>query len=68
MQAAELKRLKEEEEKRDLEEYMKLKQEFELEEEGEERGSDEEESQNLLQEFLEYIKVRLLQQKFHETN
>ena len=35
-----------------------MKEAFEVEEEGEERGVDEQDSKNLLQEFVEFIKVR----------
>ena len=57
-QAAEIKKKKEEREQRELEEYLKMKEAFEVEEEGEERGVDEQDSKNLLQEFVEFIKVR----------
>ena len=58
LQEAEAKKLKEEKEKRELEEYLKMKEAFEIEEEGLERDlEEEEESQHLLEEFINYIKV-----------
>lgn len=53
---AEEKRLIEEKEKRDLDEYLKMKAMFSVEEEGFEEGQETDE-QNLLQEFIFYIKV-----------
>lgn len=47
-------REKEEREKKDYEEYLKMKEAFAVEEEGYEEG--EEESKNLLQEFVDFIK------------
>ena len=47
---------KEEEEKREHEEYLKLKEAFTVEEEGQDQILTEEESQNLLFEFVEYVK------------
>jgi len=47
---------KEEKEKREYEEYLKMKEAFSVEEEGYEEG-DESEHQNLLQEFVNYIKT-----------
>ncbi|XP_018327876.1 DDRGK domain-containing protein 1 [Agrilus planipennis] len=46
---------KEEKERREYEEYLKMKEAFSIEEEGYEEG-DEEGHQNLLQEFVNYIK------------
>ncbi|CAH1114387.1 unnamed protein product [Psylliodes chrysocephalus] len=50
----EQRKAKEEQEKREQEEYMKMKEAFSVEEEGYEEG--EGDSQNLLQEFVTYIK------------
>lgn len=50
----ELKRQKEEQERREHEEYLKLKESFVIEEMGE--AQQENESENLLQEFIDYIK------------
>lgn len=47
---------KEEEEKREYEEYLKLKEAFTVDEEGQDEALSAEESQNLLLEFVEYIK------------
>lgn len=47
---------KEEEEKREYEEYLKLKEAFTVDEEGQDEVLSAEESQNLLLEFVEYIK------------
>ncbi|XP_048453614.1 DDRGK domain-containing protein 1 isoform X1 [Rhincodon typus] len=52
----ELKKAWEEKQRREHEEYLKLKEAFTVEEEGIEVEPDEEESQNLLQEFINYIK------------
>lgn len=49
------KRAKEENERKEHEEYLKMKEAFQVEEEGYEEG-DQEDSQNLLQEFVNYIK------------
>lgn len=51
---AEEKRAREEKERKEHEEYLKMKEAFMVEEEGFEE--DEEESQNLLQEFIQHIK------------
>ncbi|KAF5301521.1 hypothetical protein FQR65_LT08825 [Abscondita terminalis] len=51
----EQRRLKEEKEKREYEEYLKMKEAFSIEAEGYEE-TEGEESQNLLQEFVSYIK------------
>lgn len=48
--------VKEEEERREHEEYLKLKEAFSVEEEGQGEVLSETESQNLLLEFVEYIK------------
>jgi hypothetical protein len=50
------KRLREEQEKRDHEEYLKLKQEFTIEEEGQDSMDTEANEQNLLQKFVDHIK------------
>lgn len=47
---------KEEEEAREYEEYLKLKAEFAVEEEGEAQVATEEESQALLQQFVDFIR------------
>lgn len=47
---------KEEQERIEHEEYLKLKEAFSIEEEGQEQAQTEEESQNLLIEFVEFIK------------
>ncbi|CAG9837199.1 unnamed protein product [Diabrotica balteata] len=52
----EQKKAKEEQEKREYEEYLKMKEAFSVEEEGFEEG-EEGDSQNLLQEFVNYIKA-----------
>lgn len=49
-------RLKEEQEKREYEEYLKLKQEFTIDEEGTDAFNSEQDEQNLLQQFIEHIK------------
>lgn len=51
------KRLREEKEKREHEEYLKMKEAFSVEQEGFEEG-DPEDEQNLLQEFVKYIKTQ----------
>lgn len=48
------KQAKEEQERKEYEEYLKMKEAFAVEEEGYEEG--EEESKNLLQEFIDFIK------------
>lgn len=50
------KRAKEEKERREYEEYLKMKEAFSVEEEGFEEG-EEGDQQNLLQEFVNYIKT-----------
>lgn len=47
---------KEEDEAREYEEYLKLKESFQVEEEGESQVATEEESQELLQQFVDYIR------------
>lgn len=57
-------RAKEEQERRDEEEYLKLKASFVVEDQGEEEQLTEDQSRNLLQEFIQYIessKVVLLE-------
>nr|CAI5847303.1 unnamed protein product [Callosobruchus analis] len=49
------KKAKEEQERKEYEEYLKMKEAFSIDEEGYEEGEQEEE-QNLLQKFVEYIK------------
>ena len=49
-------RLKEEQEKREYEEYLKLKQEFTIEEEGVDAANSDLDNQNLLQQFVDHIK------------
>lgn len=51
------KRLREEKEKREHEEYLKMKEAFSIDQEGFEEG-DPEDEQNLLQEFVKYIKAQ----------
>ncbi len=50
------KRLRDEQEKRDHEEYLKLKQEFTVEEEGQDNLEAELNEQNLLQKFVDHVK------------
>ena len=65
LQEEEAERLRLEKEQREHEEYLKLKSEFCIEEEGEEEaGSDEDEHENMLQEFIEHLKVNLLLLQF----
>ncbi|TSL28288.1 DDRGK domain-containing protein 1 [Bagarius yarrelli] len=52
----EQRRAKEEQEKKEEEEYMKLKASFIIEEQGEAEELTEQESRNLLQEFIQYVK------------
>ena len=57
-QEAELERIRLEKEKREHEEYLKLKEAFSIEEEGQvEEDVEEEDVKNLLQDFIDYIKV-----------
>ncbi|XP_076867505.1 DDRGK domain-containing protein 1 [Brachyhypopomus gauderio] len=55
-QEEELQRAKEEQEKREEEEYQRLKESFVIEEQGETEELTEQESRNLLQEFIQYVK------------
>ncbi|KAL6463981.1 hypothetical protein MHYP_G00283720 [Metynnis hypsauchen] len=55
-QEEELRRAKEEQEKKEEEEYQRLKESFIVEEQGEADELTEQESHNLLQEFIQYIK------------
>lgn len=50
------KKAKEEQEKREYEEYLKLKEQFSVEEEGQDAAASEEDAANLLNEFVNYIK------------
>nr|CAB3236880.1 DDRGK domain-containing protein 1 [Phallusia mammillata] len=54
--AEEERKIQEEKERREHEEYLKLKEMFSVEEEGQADITSEEQSQNLLQEFVTYIK------------
>uniref|UniRef100_A0A1A8JNV8 DDRGK domain-containing protein 1 n=1 Tax=Nothobranchius kuhntae TaxID=321403 RepID=A0A1A8JNV8_NOTKU len=63
-QEEEERRTKEEQERREEEEYLKLKSSFVIEEQGEEEQLSEDQSHNLLQDFIQYIessKVVLLE-------
>ncbi|XP_041637920.1 DDRGK domain-containing protein 1-like [Cheilinus undulatus] len=63
-QEEEERRAKEEQERREEEEYLKLKASFIIEEQGEEEQLSEDQSRNMLQEFIQYIensKVVLLE-------
>uniref|UniRef100_A0A1A8S0B7 DDRGK domain-containing protein 1 n=2 Tax=Nothobranchius rachovii TaxID=451742 RepID=A0A1A8S0B7_9TELE len=63
-QEEEERRTKEEQERREEEEYLKLKSSFVVEEQGEEEQLSEDQSRNLLQDFVQYIessKVVLLE-------
>nr|XP_057941950.1 DDRGK domain-containing protein 1-like isoform X2 [Doryrhamphus excisus] len=63
-QEEEVRRAKEEQERREEEEYLKLKASFVVEDQGEEAELSEDQSRNLLQEFIRYIessKVVLLE-------
>ncbi|ROL53858.1 DDRGK domain-containing protein 1 [Anabarilius grahami] len=55
-QEEEVQRAKEEQERREEEEYQRLKESFVIEDQGEADDPDEQESRNLLQEFIQYIK------------
>lgn len=55
-QEEEEQREREEKERRELEEYMALKAQFSVEEEGFDETQDEDQQRNLLQEFVDYIK------------
>ena len=50
------KRLKEEQEKREHEEYLKLKEQFSIEEEGQDQEAASLDAENLLNDFVNYIK------------
>ena len=52
------KKAKEEQERREYEEYLKMKQSFQIEEQGYDASLDESESQNKLKEFVEAIRQR----------
>ncbi|XP_061759666.1 DDRGK domain-containing protein 1-like [Nerophis ophidion] len=56
-QEEEERRTKEEQERREEEEYLKLKASFVVEDQGEEEELTEDQSRNLLQEFIHYIKT-----------
>lgn len=58
LQAEEAQRAKEEQECREHEEYLRLKEFMKVEEEGEGGEATEEDSQAMLQEFIDYIKVQ----------
>ncbi|XP_077079067.1 DDRGK domain-containing protein 1 [Siphateles boraxobius] len=55
-QEDELRRAKEDQEKREEEEYQRMKEAFVIEDQGEAEELDEQESRNLLQEFIQYVK------------
>lgn len=55
---------REEQEKKEQEEYERLKVQFEVEEEGCDENVDAENTKDLLQEFLDYIKVSNYALKF----
>ena len=57
-QAEAERKIQEEKERREHEEYLKLKEMFSVEEEGQADVTSEEQTQNLLMEFVQYIKVR----------
>lgn len=50
------KRLKEEQEKKEHEEYLKMKEQFSIEEEGEDLSAADLNSENALNDFVEYVK------------
>ena len=50
------KRIKEEQERREHEEYLKLKEQFSVEEEGQDQDSSNLDEENLLKNFVDYIK------------
>uniref|UniRef100_H2ZBC2 DDRGK domain-containing protein 1 n=1 Tax=Ciona savignyi TaxID=51511 RepID=H2ZBC2_CIOSA len=54
--AEEEKKIQEEKERKEHEEYLKLKEMFSVDDEGQAAITSEEQSQNLLQEFVQYIK------------
>ena len=47
---------REEQEKKEYEEYLKLKEQFTVDEEGQDMAQSEADSQNLLMEFVDFIK------------
>ncbi|KAI2665101.1 DDRGK domain-containing protein 1 [Labeo rohita] len=55
-QEEELRRAKEEQERKEEEEYQRLKESFVIEDQGEAEELNEQESRNLLQEFIQYVK------------
>ncbi|CAL4196709.1 unnamed protein product, partial [Meganyctiphanes norvegica] len=55
-QEEEEQREREEKEKRELDEYMAMKAQFSVEEEGFDDTQDEDQQKNLLQEFIDYVK------------
>ncbi|XDV21556.1 hypothetical protein PO909_026639 [Leuciscus waleckii] len=55
-QEDELRRAKEDQERREEEEYQRMKEAFVIEDQGEAEELDEQESRNLLQEFIQYVK------------
>lgn len=55
-QEEDLQRAKDEQERREEEEYQRLKESFVIEEQGESEELTEQESRNLLQEFIDYVK------------
>ncbi|XP_056122647.1 DDRGK domain-containing protein 1, partial [Rhinichthys klamathensis goyatoka] len=55
-QEDELRRAKEDQEKREEEEYQRMKEAFVIEDQGEAEELDEQESRNLLQEFIQFVK------------
>ena len=69
LRAAEESRRKEERERKEYEEYLKLKAAFEVEEEGfDENGENEGGGGNKLKQFIDYIKVIKLTIKLHFLN
>ncbi len=56
MRELEEKKIKEEQEKRDHEEYLKMKHEFTVEEEGQDADQSSLDSENLLHVFVDFIK------------
>ncbi|KAK7163872.1 hypothetical protein R3I94_002551 [Phoxinus phoxinus] len=56
-QEDELRRVKEDQERREEEEYQRMKEAFVIEDQGEAEELDEQESRNLLQEFITYVKT-----------
>uniref|UniRef100_A0A672LA85 DDRGK domain-containing protein 1-like n=1 Tax=Sinocyclocheilus grahami TaxID=75366 RepID=A0A672LA85_SINGR len=56
-QDEELQHAKEEQERKEEEEYLRLKESFVIEDQGEAEELSEQESRNLLQEFIQYVEV-----------